>query len=131
MSSWSTWQIRISFTASIGEPKLVSRWITNLLYHLLIIAKAFKVQVLSEGNKTMESPSTYFWHYFGSHFLCWISGVVLFNTWLISSWEENNRCYKLSNWQIDNYVFSLKMTTLTILCIWSACNNIYFLLSLR
>ena len=70
MSSWSTWQIRISFTASIGGPKLVSKWITNLLYHLLIIAKAFKVQVLSEGNKTMESPSTYFWHYFGPHFLC-------------------------------------------------------------
>ena len=24
------------------------------------------------------------------HFLCWILGVVPFNTWLISSWEENN-----------------------------------------
>ena len=38
----------------------------------------------------------------GPHFLCWISGVVPFNTWLISSWEENKCCYKLSNWQNDN-----------------------------
>ena len=34
----------------------------------------------------------------GPHFLRWISGVVPFNTWLISSWEENNCCYKLSNY---------------------------------
>ena len=34
----------------------------------------------------------------GPHFLCWILGVVPFNTWLISWWEENNCCYKLSNW---------------------------------
>ena len=40
---------------------------------------------------------------YGPHFLCWISGVVPFNTWLISSWEENNCCYKLSNWQNDNF----------------------------
>ena len=33
----------------------------------------------------------------GPHFLCWISGVVPFNTKLISSWEENNCCYKLGN----------------------------------
>ena len=32
----------------------------------------------------------------GPHFLCLISGVFLFNTWLISSWEENKCCYKLS-----------------------------------
>ena len=31
----------------------------------------------------------------GPHFLCWILGVVSFNTWLISSWEENKCCYKL------------------------------------
>ena len=42
----------------------------------------------------------------GPHFLCWILGVVPFNTWLISSWEENNCCYKLSNWQNDNYFHS-------------------------
>ena len=26
----------------------------------------------------------------------WISGVVPFNMWLISSWDKNNCCYKLS-----------------------------------
>ena len=31
----------------------------------------------------------------GLHFLCWILGVVPFNTWLISSWEENKCCYEL------------------------------------
>ena len=30
-----------------------------------------------------------------------------FNTWLISSWEENNCCYKLSNWKWQ--LFSLKI----------------------
>ena len=25
----------------------------------------------------------------GPHLLCWISGVVPFNMWLISSWEED------------------------------------------
>ena len=39
-----------------------------------------------------------FYRHTGPHFLCWISGVVPFTTWLISSWEE------LSNWQNDNYV---------------------------
>ena len=32
----------------------------------------------------------------GPHFLCWISEVVPFNTWPISSWEANKCCYKLS-----------------------------------
>ena len=31
----------------------------------------------------------------GSHFLGWIFGVVPFNTWLISGWEENKYCCKL------------------------------------
>ena len=39
----------------------------------------------------------------GFHFLCWILGVVPFNMWLISSRKENNCCYKLSNWQNDNF----------------------------
>ena len=34
--------------------------------------------------------------YLGPHFLCGISGVVQFTMWLISSWEENKCCYKLS-----------------------------------
>ena len=42
----------------------------------------------------------------GPHVLCWISGVVPFNTWLISTWEENNCFYKLSNWQNDNHFHS-------------------------
>ena len=32
----------------------------------------------------------------GPHFLCWISGVVQFNRWLFSNWEENKCRYKLS-----------------------------------
>ena len=32
----------------------------------------------------------------GPNFLCWISGVVPFNLWLISSWEKIKCCYKLS-----------------------------------
>ena len=42
----------------------------------------------------------------GPHFPCWVLGVVLFNTWLISSWDKNKCCYKLSNWQNDNYLHS-------------------------
>ena len=37
------------------------------------------------------------------HFLCWISGVVPFNAWLISTWEENECCYELrrcTKWQL-------------------------------
>ena len=32
---------------------------------------------------------------FGPHFLCWISWVVSFTTWLISRWEVNKYCYML------------------------------------
>ena len=35
--------------------------------------------------------------------LCWFLAVGPFNTWLISSWEENKCCYKLSKctkWQL-------------------------------
>ena len=32
----------------------------------------------------------------GPHFLCWMLGVVPVNTWLVSSWEENKCCNKLS-----------------------------------
>ena len=38
----------------------------------------------------------FIWFYFDPHFLCWISRVAPFNTWLISNWEENDCCYKLS-----------------------------------
>ena len=42
----------------------------------------------------------------GPHFLCFLGGIVPFNTWLTSSWEEKKCCYKLSNWQNDNYFHS-------------------------
>ena len=39
----------------------------------------------------------------GLHFLCSVLGVVSINTWLISNREENDCCYKLINWQNDNF----------------------------
>ena len=33
---------------------------------------------------------------YGPQILCWTSGIVSFTMWLISSWEENKYCYKLS-----------------------------------
>ena len=39
--------------------------------------------------------SSKFMSVLGFHFMCWMSGVVQFNKWLISSWEENECCYKL------------------------------------
>ena len=54
---------------------------------------------------------------FGPHFLCWISGVVPFNMWLISSWEENKCCYKLSK--------ILKMTCISLKMIEVLKNAIY------
>ena len=65
----------------------------------------------------------------GPHFLCGISGVVPLNTWLISSWEDDNCYYKLSNWQKNNYLHSEWQLCQFVSC--SACNKIYFLLSLR
>ena len=38
--------------------------------------------------------------------LCWFLAVGPFNTRLIWSWEENKCCYKLSNWQNNNYFHS-------------------------
>ena len=75
---------------------------------------------------------------FCPHFLCWILGVVPFNMWPISSWEENNCCYKLSKCTKWHLHISLKMVEVVILsensCLFvscSACNKSYFLLSLR
>ena len=44
----------------------------------------------------MKNRNDNVWLHYGPHFLCWYSGVVSFNTWPISSWEENKCCYKLS-----------------------------------
>ena len=38
-----------------------------------------------------------------SSFSFWTLGVVLFNTGLISIWEDNNCYHSLSNWQEGNY----------------------------
>ena len=38
----------------------------------------------------------------------------IFNMWLISSWEENKCCYKLSNWQNDNYFHSKRTKTIRL-----------------
>ena len=61
------------------------------------------------------------------HFLCWIWRVVPFNPWLIPSWEKNfllqaEKMYKMTS-------ISFKMVEVSFCC--SACNNSYFLLSLR
>ena len=50
----------------------------------------------------MGAATIFCWKYrgiFGSHFLCWLSGVVPFNTWLISSWDECN-CF--TSWATDS-----------------------------
>ena len=48
---------------------------------------------------------------YGPHFLCWVSEAVPFNTWPISSCEENKCCYKL----IKCTNFLLKMVEVVIL----------------
>ena len=66
---------------------------------------SFKVHILWEGHRQYElqiKPDFRKLDLFNIHFLCWIFGVVPFNTWLISSWEKNYCCYKLSKWQNDN-----------------------------
>ena len=55
------------------------------------------------------------WIHIGPHFLCWISGVVPFNMWLISSWEENKCCHKLSKCTKWHLPVSLKIVEVVIL----------------
>ena len=69
-------------------------WYVFLSGNLLTIIVIFWIE---------KGPSTIPGANYGSYFLCWILGVVPFNMWLISSWEENNCCYKLSYWQSDNF----------------------------
>ena len=68
-------------------------------------------------------------HLYGPHFLCWISKVVPFNTWLISSWEEKKMLLQAEQMHKMTYIL-LKMIKVVILsennchfvsC--SACNN--------
>ena len=58
-------------------------------------------------------------------------GVGPFNTGFMSSCEENNCCYKLSNFFTQNDKSTILSEIDVILCICAACNNTYFLLSLR
>ena len=57
----------------------------------------YKYQIESHGFWNTLSRVFTLWLLLGPLFLYWFLGVVPFNTWLISSWEENKCCYKLSN----------------------------------
>ena len=75
--------------------KLHTEWIWEAPQRTFIIL-TFQLQ---DGDFALKSAFTIkispFMEKLGPHFLCWILGVVSFNTWLISSWEENKCCYKL------------------------------------
>ena len=62
-------------------------------------------------------------------FLCWFLGVVPFNMWPISSCEENKCCYKLS--KCTKWHRKKVSENSCHFVSFSACNNIYFLRSLR
>ena len=92
---------------------------------------------LQDGDFALKSAFTMklslFMEKLGPHFLCWILGVVAFNTWFISSWEENSCCYKLSKFTKWN-IFPLEMVEVVILSnnschfvISSECNNKWIL----
>ena len=73
---WPDWMSK-----SIRESSLFIRWVLFLkLFSLISVQTNFQIIHMN----------------LGPHFLCWISGVVPFNTWPMSSWEENKWCYKLS-----------------------------------
>ena len=71
----------------------------NILMNFVVRSKGYLVVYAYELSLIFLSSWTCV---LDSHFLCWISGLAPFNTWLISSWEKNNFCYKLSTWQNDN-----------------------------
>ena len=77
---------------------IVNKQTTSCLLKFLNLPSVLYCNIA--GNVSIHSNAAF---NSGPHFLCWITGVVPFNTWLISCWEENNCCYKLSNWQNDNY----------------------------
>ena len=87
----STVKISSIFVAFLENMNLI-----NTVYQCQLLRLFEDIQISFSIGLNLYSP----------HFLCWISGVVPFNSWLISSWEENNCSYKLSNWQTD------KMTTI-------------------
>ena len=63
----------------------------------------------------------------GPHFLCQISRVVPFKTWLISSWEEINCCYKQMYKMTSiaiKIVSSLLVTTVIFFSAWGKSRDI-------
>ena len=63
---------------------------------------------------------------YGHHFLCWISGIVPFNIWLISSWEENECCYKMSKCTKWHMYIPIKMVELVILSVAHLVTTVIF-----
>ena len=64
----------------------------TMLFYVFVLQNSMFLHLLqrSEEKRFLTERHT------DPHFLCWISGIVPFNTWLILSWEENKCCYKLS-----------------------------------
>ena len=54
-----------------------------------------KVIMITKHSSTLHCSTGTNQSKLGPRFLCWILGVVPYNTWLISSWEENKCSYKL------------------------------------
>ena len=86
------WQLIFSLTLVCIQDEITSSLKT--LVPKFLTAKEFLLLDLSK----MEELA----------FVLFITMVLVFcvefqDTWLISSWEELNCCYKLSNWQNDNY----------------------------
>ena len=101
--NWTHWMIWVSrleileiFYLQISSTLPTLKWITHIVF---LNSKYYK-------------------------FLGWISGVVPFNTWLISSLEENK-------WNLFHSKWSKLSFWVKIAVILSAFNNNYFLLSLR
>ena len=57
----------------------------NILMNFVVRSKGYLVVYAYELSLIFLSSWTCV---LGSHFLCWISGLVPLNTWLISSWEK-------------------------------------------
>ena len=86
-----------SVLVKVGAGWFCEWMITNLLksQKTYALIKGHKEKKRKRDDMTMNlSHNIIMW--VCPHFLCWISGVVPFNSWLISSWEEHICCYNLS-----------------------------------
>ena len=123
----------------------IFRYHSSILLNLIIVLAVdilnnFRCHtrlIFEENKRGVKRNEKYSLIHLGPHFLCWISGVVPFNTWLISNWEDNNCCYKLSKctkWHLFHSIsskLSFWVKIVVILSVAQLCNNIYLLLSLR